>query len=176
MSYYRQLYPPVRTCRSETEIRNVFERHMKVLNDQKWKMINEITEWGNNLIRQIQENVVKQKSILEQECKNQSYYLQTTCQEFLDTALIYEEKKDREEVRLLLEQCHALKFELKSFDYPEQFIPFIQVQREVKQDSSNTYMGKNKSMINEDFRIQSNKNMPASASSRPTSASSNQIK
>ncbi len=176
MSYYRQLYPPIRTCRSETEIRNVFERHMKVLTDQKWKMINEITEWGNNLIRQIQENVVKQKSILEQECKNQSHYLQTTCQEFLDTALIYEEKKDREEVRLLLEQCHALKFELSSFDYPEQFIPFIQVQQEVKQDSSNTYKYKNKSMINEDFRIESNKNIPASASSRPTFASSNQIK
>jgi hypothetical protein len=160
MSNYRQLYPPPRTCRSETEIRNLFDRHMKALTDQKWKMVNEITEWGNNVIRQIQENVIKQKTVLEQEYKNQAYYLQTTCQEFLDTALIYEERKDREEVRRLLEQCHALKFQLGSFEYPEQCIPFIQVQKE-KQDASDTFKYKN---------------IPVSASSKSTFASSNQIK
>ncbi|CAF2829298.1 unnamed protein product [Rotaria sp. Silwood2] len=181
MSNYKHLYPPVRQCRSDTEIRNLFERHMKVLYDQKQKMINEITEWENNLIRQIQENVVNQKALLEQECKYQLNYLQVKCQEFLDTALIYEEKKTREEVRQLIEQCHALKFEIAIFEYPERLIPFIQVQKqkqsdEVKQDVFSAHKISNKSTNSDDFIIDSNKNLHASTSSISTSASSNQIK
>ncbi len=180
-NYYKPLYPLLRTCQSETEICNIFERHMKSLFDRKQKMINEIIEWENNLIRQIRENVDKQKNLLEQECKNQIDYLQIKRQEFLDTALIYEERMDREEVRLLLEQCHALQFELGSFDYPEQSIPFIQIQKEKspveeKQDSANIRQFEKKSMIHNDFRIEDNKNVHISTSSRPTSANSNQIK
>jgi len=165
MSNYKLLYPPLRTCQSETEISNLFERHMKALLDQKRKMINEIIEWENNLIRQIQENVNKQKDLLEQECKTQSDYLQTKRQEFLNTALFYEERRDREEVRQLLEQCHALTFELGSFEYPEQPIPFIQIKKEkssvkTKQNSSNTHK-----FENNDFRIET------TTSSRSTYAS-----
>lgn len=171
MSNYKLLYPPVRTCQSETEISNLFERHMKALIDQKRKMINEIIEWENNLIRQIQENVNKQKNLLEQECKSQSDYLQTKRQEFINTALFYEERRDREQVRQLLEQCHALTFELGSFEYPEQPIPFIQIKKQrspvkTKPDSSNTHK-----FENDDFRIDNNKNVHTTTPSRSTYAS-----
>ncbi|CAF0882957.1 unnamed protein product [Rotaria sp. Silwood1] len=152
---------------------------MKALNDQKQKMINEITEWENNLIRQIQENVVNQKALLEQESKYQLNYLQAKCQEFLDTALIYEEKKTREEVRLLIEQCHDLKFEIGLFEYPERLIPFIEMQKqkqpiEVKQDVLSQHKFNSKSTTNDDFRIDNNKNLYPSTSSISTFASSNQ--
>ncbi|CAF3773402.1 unnamed protein product [Rotaria sordida] len=180
MSSYKHLYSPVRQCQSETEIRNLFERHMKVLYDQKQKMINEIAEWENNLIRQIQENVANQKTLLEQECKYQLNYLQAKCQEFLDTALIYEENKNREEVRQLIEQCHAVKFEIGVFEYPERLIPFIKMQKEqqrveLKQDVFNTHQLNSKSTNNDNFRIDNNKNLYASTSSMSTFASSNQI-
>ncbi len=173
MSIYKLPYPTIRTCRSETEICNLFERHIQALSDEKRKMINEINEWENNLIRQIQENVNKQTKLLEQQCKNQLDYLQTKRQEFLDTALIYEDRRDREEVRQLLEQCHALKFQLGSFDYPEQPIPFIQIQKETQPDVSNARKLEKKPIIDEDFRIDDNKNV---TTSRSTSASSNQRK
>jgi hypothetical protein len=158
MSNHKPLYSPRRTCHSETEICNLFERHMKTLLDQKCSMINEITEWGNNLIRQIQENVDKQKGLVERGYKNQLDYLHTQHQEFLDTALVYEERKNREEVRQLLEQCHELKFELGSFEYPEQSIPFIQIEKEqqlveVAHNSLNTRQPENRSTVNDDFRI-----------------------
>jgi hypothetical protein len=121
-------------------------------------MINEITEWGNNLIRQIQENVDKQKGLVERGYKNQLDYLHTQHQEFLDTALVYEERKNREEVRQLLEQCHELKFELGSFEYPEQSIPFIQIEKE-QHNSFNTHQPEKRSMVNDDFRIEDNKNI-----------------
>lgn len=164
MSYYKQLYPPVRQCRSDTEIRNIFERHIKVLLDRKRSMINEIAEWENNLIRQIQENVRDQKVLLEQHCKYQITYLQTTCQEFLDTALIYEQKRNREEVRQLIEQCHSLKIQLGQFDYPERPIPFIKLQKEDKpieftNDISSANKFSNQSLINDDFRMDNNKNL-----------------
>jgi len=181
MTTYKRIYPPLRTCQSETEICNLFERHMKALLDQKQKMINEVIEWENNLIRQIRENVNKQKDLLEKECKNQSDYLQIKRQEYLDTALIYEERRDREQVRQLLEQCHTLTCELGSFEYPEQPIPFIRIQKdkqpvEAKQDSTNRRKFENKSTINDNFRIEDNKNIHTSTSSRSTSASTNQIK
>lgn len=119
-----------RKCRSETEIRSLFERHMEELVGQKRRMINEINEWANNLLQQIHENVVQQKALLEQEYKGQVNYLHVKCQEFLDTALIYEEQKNREEVRLLIEQCHSLKTQLGDLQYSERSILFIKIQKE----------------------------------------------
>ncbi|CAF3572950.1 unnamed protein product [Rotaria socialis] len=179
MSYYKQLYPPpVPQCQSEMEIRNLFERHMKALLDQKNTMINEIIEWENNLIRQIQENVTNQKALVEQYCKYQLNSLRATCQEFLDTALIYEQNKNREEVRRLIEHCHSLKAELGVFDYPEQPIPFIKIQKEkqqvdVKQDVSITHKSNNRSTMNDDFRIDSNTNLDGSTSSISAGARTN---
>jgi hypothetical protein len=166
MSNYKLIYPSLRTCQSETEICNLFERHARTLLDEKRRMINEIIEWETNLIRQIQENVNQQKNRLEEDYKNQLEYLQIKRQEFLDTALIYEERRDREEVRQLLEQCHALKYQLGLFEYLEKPTLFIQVQKEKQQTSDNK-----KSTINEDFRIEGNTNLPSS-----TCTSSNHIK
>ena len=148
MSRYRLIYSPNRTCRSEMEISNLFERHAQALFDEKERRIHEIIEWKKNLIRQIEENVNVQKECLEMEWKNQMEYLRIKRQEFLDTALIYEQRKDREEVRQLLEQCHALKCQLGSLEYPEQSIPFIRIQNE-KKSSPNTDEDQRKSTSNE---------------------------
>ncbi|CAF1326706.1 unnamed protein product [Adineta steineri] len=144
MSNCKLFHTSKRTCHSEIEIGNLFERHKKSLIDHKQNMINEINEWRENLICQIQKHIDKQKFLVEQEFKIQSNYLQIKHQEFLDTALIYEERKNREEVRQLLEQCHALRFELSAFDYSEQYIPFIQIKKEqqlieIKPNSFNTH-------------------------------------
>lgn len=169
------LYPVIRTCQSEMEISNLFERHTKVLHEQKQKMITEIIEWEKNLIRQIQENVNKQKYLLEQQCKQQLDDFQIKRQEYLETALFYEDRNDREQVRLLLERCHAFKFGLGSFDYPEQPVLFIRLQKE-KQDLSNLLKSEQISIVNDNLNTVDNKNVHISTSSRSTSTSSNQIK
>ncbi|CAF4279201.1 unnamed protein product [Adineta steineri] len=141
-------------------------------------MINEINEWRENLICQIQKHIDKQKFLVEQEFKIQSNYLQIKHQEFLDTALIYEERKNREEVRQLLEQCHVLRFELSAFDYSEQYIPFIQIKKEQqliesKPNSFNTHNYEKQSTINDGIRIENNKDAYVSRPSK--SANSNRM-
>ena len=129
MSTHRRRYSKLRrTCYSEIELSNIFERHSRILLEQKRKMINEINEWADNLIRQIEQNLVKQKNLVEHEYQLQSSYLHRKQQAYLDSTLEYEEQKHRHEVRQLLERCRTLKFQLASFDYPEQMIPFIQMQ------------------------------------------------
>ena len=148
MSNYRLLYSPDRACRSEMEISNLFERHAKALLEEKQRMMNEIVEWEKKLVRQIEQYVNEQKHRLDIEWKNQLEYLRVKRQEFLDTALIYEKRNDREEVRQLLEQCHALKCQLGSLEYPEQSIPFIRIEKENK-PPSNIHNDQNKSTMNE---------------------------
>ena len=129
------MFASARACRSETEISNLFERHMKILIDEKQRIINELIEWEKNLIHQVQDNVRQQKHLLEQQCRYQYEMLKVKRQEYLDTALIYEQRQDREEVRRLLEQCHHLKLQLISFEYPEKIIPFIQIQKIIKNEN-----------------------------------------
>ncbi|UJR21009.1 hypothetical protein I4U23_024109 [Adineta vaga] len=141
------------TCRlfhSATEFRDLFERHSKTLLDQKLMMINEIDEWGNNLVHQVEQNLTRQKKLVEHEYQLQLNHLRQKHQEYLDTAFVYEEQKNREEIRLLLEQCHTLKLQLGSFDYPEQTIPFIQIHQE--QQSLKTHASNEHLTINEDLR------------------------
>ena len=175
MSAQKLNYSSFRKCQSETEIRNIFERHMRTLLDFKRKMINEITEWETNLIRQIQQNVINQKNFLENEYKLQLQDLEIKCQEFLDTALIYEEKKNRDEVRRLIEQCHIYKIELGTFEYPEKLIPFIELSKN-KQDLSTIPKYNETSTMNNEFDVRTNKTSHSSISSNPAFANANRIK
>ncbi len=97
---------------SEIEIRHIFSHHVKTLNSQKWKIVDQISEWSQTLISQIQHHVSVQRQLLDQVYEKKVSYLNTICDRFLEQAVLYEQKKDIEQLNQLINQCNTLKFEL----------------------------------------------------------------
>jgi hypothetical protein len=184
-SYTMSRLPP-KTIQSETEIRNIFDHHRKALNEQKRKTHDKITEWEDDLIRQVQENATKQKAFVDAECENQISYLSTKRQEFVATASIHEKKDDREAICQLLDECRAVKVELAILEYPEQPTRFVQIKKvkqrtEVNPDSPRTDKSREnradkKSTVNDNSTTDDNENARTVASARSTSTDSNQTK
>jgi hypothetical protein len=112
---------------SEREIYHLFNGYAKDLYDRRLNMFQEISDWSNVLIGQIQSHVQEQYRLLDQEYQNQERYLREKRNEFIETALIHEQKRDNEQIYQLIKQCNALKFELAVFEFPERVIPFIEV-------------------------------------------------
>jgi len=112
---------------TEREIQKLFERYEKTLSDQKLKMCDDITEWGDALTRIIDTHVNKQKDLLEQEYTNQISYMNQTCQRFVEELRVHEQLNKTEQMNQLLNKCQALKFELGALEYNVQHIRFIEV-------------------------------------------------
>jgi hypothetical protein len=112
---------------SETEIHHIFDHYTSMLCTTKWKIVDEITEWSKTLVNQIQEHVTQQRNLLEEEYAKKVSNLNTLRDQFIERALIYEEKKDTEQINLLLNQCNTLKVELAALIYVDRPIPSIQL-------------------------------------------------
>jgi hypothetical protein len=123
---------------AEREILNIFERYEKTLSDQKLKMCDDITEWGDAVTRIIDTHVNKQKCLLEQEYTNQISYLNRICQRFVEELRVHEQLNKTDQIEQLLNKCQALKFELDAFEYKVKRIRLIEVptkqQMEMNQD------------------------------------------
>jgi hypothetical protein len=112
---------------TEREIHKLFAQHEKTLSAQKSKLFDDITQWGDALMRAIYKHVNYQKYLLEQEYVKQIEYLNTTCQGFIEELHVHEEMKNTQQMDQLLDQCKTLKFELAALEHHGQRIPFIQV-------------------------------------------------
>jgi ribosomal protein S17E len=112
---------------SETDIRHIFNRYITTLFNTKWKISDEMTEWSKKLINQIQEYVAQQKELLEQEYAKKVICLNTLRDQVVEQALQYEEKKDTEHIKELINQCNTLKVELPMLVYVDRPIPSIQL-------------------------------------------------
>jgi hypothetical protein len=111
----------------EREIQKLFQHYEKILSEQKFKMCDDITEWGDALMRSIYKYVDKQKNLLEKEYANRISYLNKKCQRFVDELRVYEQMNSTEKIAQLLDQCKALKFKLADLDHHGQTIPFIRM-------------------------------------------------
>jgi len=112
---------------TEREIQNLFQHYEKTLSDQKLKMCDDITEWGDALTRIIDTHVNKQKDLLEQEYTNQISYMNQTCQRFVEELRVHEQLNKTEQMNQLLNKCQALKFELDALEYKVKRIRLIKV-------------------------------------------------
>ncbi len=114
----------------QRDIHYLFNGYARDLYYRKLDMSQEINNWSNALIGQIQTHAQEQNRLLDQEYQNQERYLSEKRNEFIETALIHEQKRDNEQISQLMKQCNALKFELAVFEFPERGIPFIEVKQE----------------------------------------------
>jgi hypothetical protein len=112
---------------TEREIQNLFQHYEKTLSDQKLKMSNDISEWGEALMRSIYKYVQKQKYLLEQQYANKIRCLNQTCQQFVEELRVHEQLNTTDQIEQLLNKCQALKFELDALEYKVQSIRFIEV-------------------------------------------------
>jgi hypothetical protein len=112
---------------SETHIEHVFKQHLSTLLNQKWKIIDQISEWSTTLIRQIQEHVTTQRDLLEQVYEKKVSDLNTMRDRFLKHALVYEQKNETKKIKLLLKRCDTLKYDLATLGYLERPIASIQL-------------------------------------------------
>jgi len=118
------------SSRAENEMKGFFNRYEKILATQKTKALDDITEWGDQLIANIQRHVEKQKFILEQDYKTQMDTLNNTCKKFINDLHMHEEMDNTVQINQLVNRCNALRFKLASIQYHAQNIPFIHLTRE----------------------------------------------
>jgi len=111
----------------DIDIHKIFDKHIDALFNQYRKMSDEIFTWGESMMSQIQENRTEQQDLLRQEYDNQQHYLEKKRQEYIDKTHIHKKKKEDEQIRQLMAQCDALKFELAALEYSTRTIPYIKV-------------------------------------------------
>ncbi|UJR21008.1 hypothetical protein I4U23_024108 [Adineta vaga] len=112
---------------SEIEIRHFFKHLITTLCQQKWKIIDQISEWSKTLIRQIQDHVNDQRTHLEQVYEHKVSYLDSIRDQFLSRALIFEQHNDTEQMQQLINQCNTLKSDIALLVYIERPITSIQL-------------------------------------------------
>ena len=111
---------------AEKDIRTIFDDSITRLNEQKLKLLDDITEWSDALIRSIYNHTTRQKYLVDQEYTAQMQNLNRSLKDFLDELHVHEKKNDDNRINQLLEQCSALKFELSTLETNGQTIPFIE--------------------------------------------------
>jgi hypothetical protein len=116
--------------RTENEMKEFFNSYENLLTTQKSKTLDDITEWGDKLIGNIHRYMLKQKSLLELDYKNQIEFLNKTCKKFMTELHVHEQINNTEQINQLLERCNALKFKLVAIEYVPQNLPFIHLTRE----------------------------------------------
>ncbi|CAF1326690.1 unnamed protein product [Adineta steineri] len=130
MSEFYLFGRPSELKQSEQEIRHVFRHLVTTLYSQKWKIVDQITDWSATLIRQIQEHVDDQRKLLDQIYEQKVSYLDTVRDQFLKQVLVYDEKNDIQQIHQLIKQCNNLKFEVAMLVYVERPIVSIQLMAE----------------------------------------------
>jgi hypothetical protein len=112
---------------AEREIQALYLEHQKVLLEQKNKLCDDISEWGDALIQSIYKHASLQKYYLEQEFSKQMRDLNETYKAFIQDLHVREHMKNVEEVNQVLEQYKELKFKLSTLEFHAQSTPYIRV-------------------------------------------------
>ena len=127
MSFCYVTEQPVEIPQSEIEIRHFFKHLISTLCNQKWKIIEQITDWSKTLIHQIQEHVNDQRKLLERVYEQKVSYFDSVRDQFLQRALVFEQQHDTEQMQQLINQCNALKSDIAFLVYTERPITSIQL-------------------------------------------------
>jgi hypothetical protein len=114
----------------EYEIYALFERYATQLNDRKWELLTDITNWRDTQNRLIEEHASKQRSLLDQEYQKQVTYMGDLRQQYMAAVRPQKQARNDEQINQLLSQCKALKIELADFGYSDRSIPFIEFMNE----------------------------------------------
>jgi hypothetical protein len=109
------------------KIKNLFEQYNATLLEQKKKISEEITKWGSDLIREIEQHVTDQKKLLEQQFENQRRAIDAKRKQSMSDLAKEDKKRDSEEINRLLAECKDLKFELAALEYHNRKVDYIQV-------------------------------------------------
>ena len=111
----------------EKEIQALYEEHCKALAEQKQKLFDDITEWGDALIQSIYKHTSQQQYYLEQNYAKQVRFLNEAYKNFIQDLRVREEMKKTEEVDQLIQQFKELKYQLAALESHIQNVPFIEV-------------------------------------------------
>ncbi|CAF1655611.1 unnamed protein product [Adineta ricciae] len=116
-----------RVDNAERIIKDYFKKHWQKLSDEKTMKIKEINDWEVNLIKRVEAHasVLRQQTQYEFNCQSRAF--ENKHRAFLETLACHGRNGNLDRIQQLLQECQALKFELNSFEYPEQNIPFIQL-------------------------------------------------
>lgn len=115
---------------SETDIRHIFNRHNQALFTTKWKLLDEITDWGKKNIEHIQEHVEQQKKITEDVYTQKVTKLTLLRDQCLKQASVLEDTKDTEQITQLVRKCESLKVELAELAQVYTVVNTIQLRTE----------------------------------------------
>jgi hypothetical protein len=113
--------------KSEPEICSLSERYNETLVKRKKEIAERLTKWGKDLIRQIEDDVNKQKKFLDQHFERQKRFLDSERKRFNTEVAAHEKKKESEQIDRLLAECKALKLNLPIIDQYENPITYIRV-------------------------------------------------
>ena len=115
-----------RVDNAERIINDYFNKHWQKLDAEKAMKIKEIDDWEINLIGRVKAHASRQKQQAQFDFDCQWRACQDKHRAFLETLACHQRNQNLDRIQQLLQECQALKFELNSFEYPEQNIPFIQ--------------------------------------------------
>jgi hypothetical protein len=115
---------------SEKAIHFVFNDFAKELDNRKREMLQEIINWRDAKVREIEEHASKQRSFLDQEFHRQGNFIQNSREQFINAVQPYVQIGDRQQIDQLIAQCKALKYELGAIEFSESSILFIQFMTE----------------------------------------------
>jgi hypothetical protein len=112
---------------SRSEISYTFTKHTTSLYDLQRTANNAIDDWKNGLIKQIEDHAFEQKRLIEQARQKQEECLRDMRQQFVEINNIYEDKRNDEEIKRLLDKCRTLKVELVGLNFDPREKDFIRV-------------------------------------------------
>jgi hypothetical protein len=110
-----------------SEIYDIFTRHHHSLIDQQWKANHAIDDWSTNLVQEIRDYASAQKRLVDQAYQKQQKHLDDMRDQFVEINNIYEDKKNTEEIKRLLDRCKTLKVELVELNFHPCGKEFIQI-------------------------------------------------
>ncbi|CAF1397889.1 unnamed protein product, partial [Rotaria sordida] len=93
-------------------------------------MSEKLIKWSNKLIHQIEVHVDEQNKLLNEYFENEKCLLETRRKQFLTDAVSQDKKKDKEQIKRLIAECKALKFDLAKIHRYDQPISFMRIMRE----------------------------------------------
>jgi hypothetical protein len=180
MSYLTSTYRNVSSgAHAMNRIFEIFGSHLSSLANQETKAYQALDDWSSALYSQIRDHVSQQRQLILQTYEIQRNHLENIRKQFVDASIIYEQRKNTEEIDRILAKCKSLKVDLVKFDFYSRSTEFIQVTpvklpELMDQDDFNSGKSEKPSTEREKTELEYNRN--SNLSSRSTTENFDQIK
>ncbi|CAF1148126.1 unnamed protein product [Didymodactylos carnosus] len=110
-----------------THIDRVCDDYQRQVQDKAWQLQNDIREWRENTVKQINQHTDVQIRLLETWKYNTLRRIQEEKSVYSDWIIVYSEKKDDNEVKNIIRLYESLKYKLEELTYdmkPSVFFPY----------------------------------------------------